>query len=161
MSPARHPLPLLALLAALTACGDTAPVVRPAGSPAMAARPTTRETVELSSYASIDEYKSLVAGEIVVANRAATFTGKLPPMLPAIVVLRITVDKEGRLVEVIVQRSRDDAASKVALASFKPGMKFPKPLNLVPRREKTLTFSETFLFNDQYRFQLRTLAGPQ
>jgi hypothetical protein len=25
----------------------------------------------------------------------------------------------------------------------------------------SLTFSETFLFNEQYRFQLRSVAGPQ
>jgi protein TonB len=37
----------------------------------------------------------------------------------------------------------------------------PKPVNLLANNADSLTFSETFLFNDQYRFQLRSVAGPQ
>jgi protein TonB len=36
----------------------------------------------------------------------------------------------------------------------------PKPTNLLADSD-AVTFSETFLFNDQYRFQLRSVAGPQ
>jgi protein TonB len=60
-----------------------------------------------------------------------------------------------------VQRSRDSAASKVALLAVKQGGQFPKPLHLLRRGHKTLDFSETFRFGDQYHFKLRTLAGPQ
>jgi protein TonB len=37
----------------------------------------------------------------------------------------------------------------------------PRPFNLATGAGKSLTFSETFLFNADYRFQLRTLAGVQ
>jgi protein TonB len=37
----------------------------------------------------------------------------------------------------------------------------PKPFNLASGPGKSLTFSETFLFNADYRFQLRTLAPVQ
>jgi protein TonB len=94
-------------------------------------------------------------------NGAHTFSGKLPPMLPAIVVLRITVDRDGRVSDVVVQRSRDSEASKVALASMKRTVSLPRPFNLATGPGRSLTFSETFLFNADYRFQLRTLAPVQ
>ena len=58
-----------------------------------------------------------------------------------------------------VQRSRDNDASKVALASMRRAGQLPKPFNLATGN--SLTFSETFLFNADYRFQLRTLAPVQ
>jgi protein TonB len=94
-------------------------------------------------------------------NPNQTFSGKLPPMLPAIVVLNITVDKDGRVKDVVVQRSRDPDASRVAVDSMRRSGPLPKPANLLANNADALTFSETFLFNDQYRFQLRSVAGPQ
>ena len=94
-------------------------------------------------------------------NTEQTFSGRLPPMLPAIVVLNITVRDDGELEEVKVQRSRDDDASQVALASMRRSGPLPRPVHLLAGSVRKLTFSETFLFNDQYRFQLRSLAGPQ
>jgi len=94
-------------------------------------------------------------------NSGQTFSGQLPPMLPAIVVVNITVDEDGELQDVVVQRSRDPDASKVALDSMRRSGRLPKPVNLLATNMRALTFSETFLFDDQYRFQLRSLAGPQ
>ncbi len=82
-------------------------------------------------------------------------------MLPAIVVVNITVGEDGELQDVVVQRSRDPDASKVALASMRRSGPLPRPVNLLAANMRALTFSETFLFDDQYRFQLRSLAGPQ
>lgn len=110
---------------------------------------------------SLDAYKDQVAEHIMRYNRAHTFSGQLPPMLPAIVVLRITVDKNGRMTDVWVQRSRDDEASSVALASMYRSGPLPRPANLIASTENSLSFSETFLFNRDYRFQLRSLASPQ
>jgi protein TonB len=110
---------------------------------------------------SLEAYKAEVAQHVVRHNPDHTFSGKLPEMLPAIVVLNITVDKNGELKDVAVQRSRDPDASKVAVASMKRSEPLPKPVNVVAAGGGPLTFSETFLFDSQYRFQLRTLAGPQ
>jgi protein TonB len=60
-----------------------------------------------------------------------------------------------------VQRSRDPDAAKVALASMRRSDPLPKPASLLARNTDSLTFSETFLFDSQYRFQLRSLAEPQ
>lgn len=110
----------------------------------------------------LGDYKILVAQQILDANPAITFSGRLPPMLPAIVVVDIGINRDGELTEVRVKRSRNSEASRVALAAVrKVGAPFPKPQHLLVRGHKTLDFSETFLFNDKFQFQLRTLAGPQ
>ncbi|PYD84891.1 energy transducer TonB, partial [Pseudomonas syringae pv. pisi] len=102
-----------------------------------------------------------VARHVMQRNPERVFEGELPPMLPAVVVLNITVDRAGQLLEVQVQRSRDQGASEVALASLRRSGPLPPPDGLGPAHADLMTFSETFLFGERYRFQLRTLAGPQ
>ncbi|WP_157406689.1 MULTISPECIES: hypothetical protein [unclassified Janthinobacterium] len=155
-------LGLLSLL--LSGCQKTPPRTPPtpsvaemAAPPAPAAAPKPPAPMN-----NIDDYKMLVAQQILDANPGITFSGQLPPMLPAIVVVDISVDRDGELRSVEVKRSRNKEASKVALAAVKRvGAPFPKPLHLLKRNHKTLDFSETFLFNERFHFQLRSLAGPQ
>ncbi|PKB23485.1 hypothetical protein [Janthinobacterium sp. 64] len=158
----RHAIIVLATAALLSACQTAAPPATrtPAGTP-----PRTPAAIQLAAIqlaASIDAYKSLVAQQIMAANGAYTFSGRLPPMLPAIVVLDLSVGPDGELKSVHVHRSRDGEASAAALAAVRrvPTL-FPPAAHLMRRHAKTFDFSETFLFNEQYRFQLRTLSGPQ
>lgn len=109
----------------------------------------------------LDAYKTQVAQQVVQHNPDRVFTGRLPDMLPAIVVVNVTVDKDGKLTDVAVQRSRDPDASQVALDSMRRIGTLPKPVNLLAKNSDSVTFSETFLFDSQYRFQLRSLAGVQ
>lgn len=110
---------------------------------------------------SVETYKYHAAQHIMRNNSEHTFSGKLPPMLPAIVVLRITIDDTGRVTDVLVQRSPDDAASQAAVAAIYRARQLPQPFNLANGLHRTLEFSETFLFNHANRFQLRTLAPVQ
>lgn len=150
------------VLASLCGCGAVQPVTssiervaaripHPDRTPAPAAAPSP----------TLDAYKTQVAYHVMRHNPSHTFSGKLPPMLPAIVVLNITVDEDGELRAVAVQRSRDADASKVAVESVKRSGPLPKPARLLASNSRELTFSETFLFNADYRFQLRSVAGPQ
>jgi protein TonB len=154
-----------ALLALLAACAQQQTLApSQAGQQAGWRAPTmARSTVagQRTAFDSVETYKSDVAQQIMRYNGAHTFSGKLPPMLPAVVVLSITVDNNGKMTKVSVQRSRDNEASKVALASMQRTGALPKPFNLAAGPGKSLTFSETFLFNADYRFQLRTLAPIQ
>jgi protein TonB len=109
----------------------------------------------------LDAYKTEVARHVLKSNPEQTFSGKLPEMLPAIVVLSITVDRNGNVTNVDVQRYRDTEAAWVAVTSIRVSDPLPKPTRLLATNTGLLTFSETFLFNSEYRFQLRTLAGPQ
>jgi protein TonB len=110
--------------------------------------------------AGLTDYKTQVAQHVVQHNPEHNFNGQLPPLLPAIVVLEITVDANGRLAHVEVQRSRDPDASQVALAAMRRSTPLPQPKQLA-QADGTLKFSETFLFADRERYQLRSLAAPQ
>jgi protein TonB len=110
--------------------------------------------------AGLDDYKTLVARHVADRNPEHRYTGTLPSMLPAIVVLEITVDADGHMRDVTVQRSRDAAAAQVALASMRRSAPLPPPRRLAGSGG-TLTFSETFLFADKARYQLRSLANRQ
>jgi protein TonB len=112
------------------------------------------------SPAGLDSYKAEVAQHVMRHNPEHNFSGQLPPLLPAIVVLEITVDRDGQLDKVAVQRSRNPDAAEVALAAMRRSTPLPRPQQLAQATGK-LTFSETFLFADRERYQLRSLAGPQ
>lgn len=158
----------LIVAAGLAGCGhqpvaQSIPSVASPASGSLATRIAASSMLsgQRTSFDSVDAYKNDVAEQVMRFNSAHTFSGQLPPMLPAIVVLNITVDRDGKMTKVVVQRSRDDDASQVALASMARSGQLPRPVNLIQRGSRSLTFSETFLFNKEYQFQLRTLAGVQ
>lgn len=155
----RQLLTVLAVGALLAAC-QKAPEPRVRTPAAVPAAPLAPKAI--APAATIDAYKLQVARQIMDANTQFTFSGRLPPMLPAIVVLDLSVGRDGTLKGVRVHRSRDSDASRAALAAVRrvPDA-FPPAAQLMRSHDKTLDFSETFLFNDQNRFQLRTLSGPQ
>ena len=149
------------LLASLCGCGLIVAGVSETASLASHLIPSRSKPAAVAPPSSdLDAYKTRVAYRVMERNPGQTFSGQLPDMLPAIVVLNITVDKNGELKAVEVQRSRDPNASRVAVDSMRRSEPLPKPANLLANSNE-MTFSETFLFNDQYRFQLRSVAGPQ
>lgn len=142
-TPLERPVPQVAVQAAAPPASP--PARKPAPAPA-----------------TLDEYKVLVAERIVAANPALAFTGRLPPMMRSIVVLDISIDRDGGLKRVRVHRSRNNQAAQLAVGAVKRAEKaLPKPGKLLERQHKTLDFTETFLFNDEFKFQLRSLSGPQ
>lgn len=150
----------LVVLAALAACGTSTRTPAPAPQAQAETIPQTPIPTPPPTR-TLDAYKADVARHVMQRNPERVFEGELPPMLPAVVVLNITVDRAGQLLEVQVQRSRDQGASEVALASLRRSGPLPSPDGLGPAHADLMTFSETFLFGERYRFQLRTLAGPQ
>ncbi len=157
------------LLVLASACSTTPPPPPPRVATAPSVPRPTPPTKPLIpavpaqkySYENIDAYKVDVADHIIRTNPTRTFTHELPPMLPAIVVVNISVDRDGVVTKVAVQRSRSGEASAVALAAIKQSGPLPKPMNLLAGKRGPLEFSETFLFNKEYQFKLRSTAGPQ
>lgn len=143
-----------------TVHGTPSPYSTPSPNTEGAARMMPPASPSLPTPAGLDDYKTQVAHHVLQHNPDHNFDGKLPPMLPAIVVLEITVDRNGRLADVEVQRSRDDEASRIALESMRRSTPLPPPHALAKAGGK-LKFSETFLFADSKRYQIRSLAGPQ
>jgi len=171
-------LPLLAGLAGLAGCSPPRPDAASsapsapapaAAQPAQDAPATTADATPPAESipappprppANVDEYKAQVARHVAAHDPERVYTGTLPPLLPAIVVLRITVDRDGGLDQVAVQRSRDPQASAIALAALRRSAPLPPP-RYPGRGHGKITFFETFLFADADRYQLRSLAEPQ
>ncbi len=149
------------MLSLLNACAYPPDVADAGGAWPSASGASLPSSGYQGAYRTEDDYKVDVATLVMRANPGHTFSGQLPPMLPAIVVLRMAVDRSGRLTKLSVQRSRDEQASQVALASMARSGRLPSPGALISGAADTLEFSETFLFDSAYRFQLRSLAGPQ
>lgn len=126
-----------------------------------AAAPGAAAPDAATGYPSVERYKEALARHILLHNAGYSFSGPLPMILPSVVVLRMSVNRQGQLTCLAVQRSRNAQASQLALAAVQRSLVLPRPRNLIGPGEHALAFSETFLFNDDFRFQLRSLAAPQ
>jgi protein TonB len=83
-------------------------------------------------------------------------------MLKSVVVLDLTVDRDGNVVKATVRRSNGyKELESVALASVRRAGKLPAPSVAVHRGASTVTYLETWLFRADGRFQIRSLAEPQ
>jgi protein TonB len=114
-----------------------------------------------SSAHSVDAYKKDVANRILAKN-AELSADRLPPILKSVVVLDITVDRDGNPVNVSVFRGNGHKElEQVALASVRKAGPFPAPSAEVLKGQNTVRFVETFLFRPDGRYQVRSIAEVQ
>jgi protein TonB len=151
------------IILTIAACGNAQSGVNSAPQYQLQEGPIAASKQRRVSYESVDDYKFDAAVKIMRLNAARTFRGELPSMLPAVVVLRITVDESGQIMNLWVQRAPegDNESSRIAIAAMYRARFLPRPLNLANGPDRSLSYSETFLFNDDNRFQIRTLAPIQ
>jgi protein TonB len=139
---------------------DTPPA-RPADKPARAEKKAEMPDAAVSTANSIDGYKRDLALRISEVNAGKVYGGRPQALLRSVVVLRYAVDGHGHLLRSEIMRSnRDSETESTALASLRNSAPFPKPASHLLRRGQ-LEISETWLFNNDGRFQLRTIAQPQ
>jgi protein TonB len=154
---------LLAATAVLAACATRTPERTPE-RPAERSSRVERGAMPaeaLSSAGTVDAYKYDLAQHINAANASRVYSSRPQALLRSVVVLRYAVDARGHLVHSeIVRSNRDSETEATALASLRNAAPFPKPAAHLLRRGK-LEVSETWLFNNDGRFQLRTTALPQ
>jgi protein TonB len=106
-------------------------------------------------------YKQDVAQRISEVNSAKVYPGRPQALLRSVIVVRYAVDAGGNLTRSEILRSNHDRANEAtALASLRNSAPFPKPASHLLQRGR-LEISETWLFNNDGRFQLRTIAQPQ
>lgn len=106
---------------------------------------------------SIDAYKKRVAGRIMQAN-ADQQADSLPEMLRSVVVLNVSIDRNGKLAHVSVRRSNGfKQLENRAMESVRRAAPFEAPGALLRAGDATVTFLETFLFRDDGRYQIRSL----
>ena len=127
---------------------QTAPQVEAAPAPQLAHIPPL----------TLDGYKKSVA-ERIASSSPDIFAEPLPEMFKSIVVLDITIDREGRLAQVSVRRSNGYKALETrAMESVKRAAPFVAPAFTVRGRDGSVRFLETFLFRDDGRFRIRSLV---
>jgi protein TonB len=119
-------------------------------------------TPDATSTASTCEgYKRDLAQRISQSNSTKVYEGRPQALLRSVIVVKYIVDSRGHLVRGEIMRSnRDKQTESIALASLKTSAPFPKPMPHLLRNGR-LEISETWLFNNDGRFQLRTVAQPQ
>ena len=120
---------------------------------------TTRDGTSTAD--SLGEYKLALAHRIVAVNSTKVFIGRPQALLRSVVVVKYVVDANGTLVRSEIMRSnRDRVTEATALTSVKQTAPFPKPAAALLRGGRVEVI-ETWLFNNDGRFQLRTIAEPQ
>ncbi|MEO8202922.1 MAG: TonB family protein [Betaproteobacteria bacterium] len=110
--------------------------------------------------ASMEAYKKDVAQRIMQTS-PEVFVEALPQVFKSIVVVEVTIDRDGRLAGVLVHRSNGyRELEKVALASVRRAGPFAAPARHFARHDGSVRFLETFLFRTDGRFRVRTFAEP-
>lgn len=112
-----------------------------------------------SSYKSMEQYKLALCKRIFETSQGRTVNGDLQPLLRAVVVLQFDVDSAGKVRNVRTLRSPEKEADKIARASLERAGTMPLP----PEEwlhNGVLEVTETWLFNKDGRFHLRTF-GPR
>lgn len=156
---------LLALLGA--ACSAPPPPAPQASSPgplpppeSVASAPDAAPPAKPAAH-TLDSYKVDLAQRISQVNSAKVYDGRPQALLRSVVVLRYSIDSEGKLMRSEILRSnRDSRTEATALASLKIAAPFPKPARHLLRNGR-VDVAESWLFNSDGRFQLRSIAQAQ
>lgn len=159
----RHAAALAAL--ALAACGAPTPTPPPEPPPqqqpvAPAPPPQAATPKPEPARTPLDRYKRAVAQQILQANAASTYDGVPPHLLRAVIVLQLTVDGKGALTGVKTLRSRSAEHAVAATKSVRTAGPLPAPPRELLRGGR-LEFAETWLFRDDGKFQVRSVAEAQ
>lgn len=151
-----------AIAAVLAGCSSTtrpSPAAPTAGIPAIERVETTPDAT--STARTVDSYKRDLAQRISEVNSTKVYTEQPQALLRAVIVVKFTVDGGGRLLKSeIVRTNHDGATEATALSSLRNTAPFPKPATHLLKNGR-LEVSETWLFNNDGRFQLRSIARPQ
>ena len=111
--------------------------------------------------ASLERYKKELAQKISEVDPAKVYDVQPQALLRSVVVIRFAVDRNGKLLSSAIQRSNGDPLTEAtALASLRGAAPLPKP----PAGTLTngrLELMETWLFNSDGRFQVRSIAQVQ
>ncbi len=119
---------------------------------------TPKDTSRASTLAG---YKQDLAQHIADVNSAKVFPGRPQALLRSVVVVKYVVDAGGNLMRSEILRSNHDRDTETtALASLRKTAPFPKPASHLLSHGR-IEITETWLFNNDGRFQLRTIAQPQ
>lgn len=155
------------LLATLVGCSSpppkpapppvsTAPQVAP---PVVVARPPALpEPVHSSQAPTPRDYRRDAATHLYAHNAQRIYAGKLPPLLYAVGVLQVDIDRMGQVTDIRWMRAPTQAPEVMAEIerAVRSAAPFPAPV-----RMGKVTYTDTWLWHKSGRFQLDTLTEGQ
>lgn len=110
----------------------------------------------------LDQYKIVAAQRVTEVNAKEITPGNPQPMLRSVVSLEYWVDRSGNVTSVALYRSNGDhEAERIAVASLRRASPLPPPSRALVDSSGRVRAIETWLFNNDGRFQLRSVAAPQ
>jgi len=129
--------------------------------PAQQDRPYAASPQPATPSMSMDRYKRTLAQHVAHVNPDKIYPGNPQALLRSVVVIKFVLDANGRLIRSDTLRSNGDSVTEAtALTALRNSAPFPRPpANLLSQGR--LELLETMLFNDDGRFQLRSIAAPQ
>jgi protein TonB len=132
-----------------------APLPRPAAPAPPAGKPERAQTEA--------DWRRALAQHILTVNKDRVFEGRPPHPLKAVVVLDLEVGADGRIRHASVMRAPKHARElgPVAVRTVHAASPLPAPPRALLGRGTSVRFTETWLFRDDDRFQIRTLAQEQ
>ena len=143
------PVAPVAPVAPATPAAPAAPARVTAPAPATGANSGAR---------SVEEYKRDFANHLHQTSAEQIFAGAPPNLLRSVIVMSVALDTSGNVVNARVLRDNGDPETvRSAVDSVRRGAPYPRPAARIFNRGR-LEFTETWLFRDDGRFQLRTLA---
>jgi TonB family protein len=111
---------------------------------------------EVSNATSIDAYKRHFADRVTELARDR-LADKLPVILKGVIVLDVTIDREGNIAELKLWRSNGyEDIEKIALESVRQVGRFPAPSDAVLGGQQSVRFLETWLFSHDGKFRVRS-----
>lgn len=132
---------------------------RPSGdAPVTGPVPAQQGSARVSAAATPRSYRQDAATHLYGLNAQRIYKGKLPPLLHAIGVLEVDVDRAGRVTALRWMRAPKHAPDVVAEIERTVRAAAPFP---VPARLGKVTYTDTWLWHKDGRFQLDTLTEGQ
>lgn len=133
----------------------------PNKAPATATHEIKKEAITTSKSRTLLDYQKELAVHISQRNSPYIYVTQPQALLRSVIVIKFVLDAQGKLLSRDILRSnKDKETEQTALASLTRAQYFPAPLSSWLRQGK-LELIETWLFNTDGRFQLRTIALPQ
>jgi hypothetical protein len=100
-------------------------------------------------------YRVAAARRIMQANGSSTFAGSIPDPLLAVPVMEITLNRDGSVKSIDVLRTPHFAPETADMA--KTAIMRAAPFGSVAHLPQPWIFTETFLYDDNFKFQLHSL----
>jgi hypothetical protein len=122
-------------------------VVEPEAQPALRSQAATPR-----------EYRRDAASHLYARNSQRIYSGKMPPLLYAVGVLQVDIDRLGQVTDIRWMRAPSHAPEVMAdiERSVRAAAPYPAPV-----RMGRVTYTDTWLWHKSGRFQLDTLTEGQ